>query len=462
GIWDHAHNDYLELAAEGGLAAVALVLLFALALLRAAARRPALAEPAGAPSPDRERSAPHPGGIGLPDWRAALGQPSVLRWGLVGGVTAILAHSLVDFGLRMPANFLSLMVVLALLVLSGAPQPAGGARALRLLVVLLLAAAAPQVANSARILAGASPLSPRDCLEEGDLLLAEQGDGGQPRALALIRRALDRSPANLEAHEALAVALGPRPEAEEALRRALALSPWSGEVHDRLGLQLWARGTRAAGAAELEESMFRFPSLASHAYLGPAGPLEPRDAGQLIQALDEGDVLGVHLAALDDEMAAAIGRGLDRALREPTAGEERAAIVEDLATLLEARRRWSEAARALLAEADHGAGSGRRQARAARDYLEAGDRAGAERSLLDALVESPGQGDLYRTLAVDVYAARGDFSAAESVLHAGEQNAFDMLPVYHGVTEVLARRESMGTAEAAAAPFRPPALEDPD
>src|SRR5439155_1186223 len=212
---------------------VALVLLFALALLRAAARRPALAEPAGAPSPDRERSAPHPGGIGLPDWRAALGQPSVLRWGLVGGVTAILAHSLVEFGLRIPAN--------------------------------------------------------------------------------------------LEAHEALAVALGPSPEAEEALRRALALSPWSGEVHDRLGLQLWARGARAEGAAELEESMFRFPSLASHAYLGPAGPLEARDAGQLIQALDEGDVLGVRLAALDDEMAAAIGRGLDRALREPTAGEERAA-----------------------------------------------------------------------------------------------------------------------------------------
>ena len=116
----------------------------------------------------------------------------------------------------------------------------------------------------------------------------------------------------------------------------------------------------------------------------------------------------------------------------------------------------------MLAEADHGAGSGRRLARAARDYLEAGDRAGAERSLLDALLQSPGQGDLYRTLAVDVYAARGDFSAAESVLHAGEQNAFDMLPVYHGVTEVLARRESMGTAEAAAAPFGPPALEDPE
>src|SRR5439155_16964028 len=185
GIWDHAHNDYLELATEGGLAGVVFVLLFALALVRAAARRPAL-DPVAAPGPDRERAAPHARGFELPDWRAALGQPAFLRWGLVGGVAAILAHSLIDFGLRMPANFLSLMVVLALLVLSGAPQPAGGTRALRVLVVLLLAAAAPQVANTARVLAGASPLSPRDCLEAGDLLLAEQGEGGPPGALALI------------------------------------------------------------------------------------------------------------------------------------------------------------------------------------------------------------------------------------------------------------------------------------
>ncbi|TMA45063.1 MAG: O-antigen ligase family protein [Deltaproteobacteria bacterium] len=460
GIWDHAHNDYLELAAEGGLAGVAVVLLFAFALVRAAARRPAPSGPAAAPALDRERSAPHAREFELPDWRAALEQPSFLRWGLVGGVAAILVHSLIDFGLRMPANFLSLMVVLALLVLSGPPQPAGGTRALRLLVVLLLAAAVPQVVNSARMLAGASPLSPGDCLAAGDLLLAEQGDGGQPRALALIRRALDRSPASLEAHQALAAALGPGPEAEAALRRALALSPWSGEVRDGLGLQLWARGARTEGAAELEESMFRFPSLASHAYLGPAGPLEARDAGQLIHALDEGDVLGVRLTALEDEVAEAIGRGLDRALREPIAGEERAAIVEDLATLLEVRGRWSEAARALLAEADGGAGSGRRLARAARDYLKAGDRAGAERSLLAALVQSPGRGDLYRTLAVDVYAARGDFPAAESVLHAGEQNALDMLPVYHGVTEVLARRESTRADEATGAALRPRALED--
>jgi len=59
---------------------------------------------------------------------------------------------------------------------------------------------------------------------------------------------------------------------------------------------------------------------------------------------------------------------------------------------------------------------------------------------------------------VDVYAARGDFPAAESVLQAGERNALDMLPVYEGVTEVLARRESMGIEKVASAepPPSPP------
>src|SRR5207249_10970941 len=90
-------------------------------------------------------------------------------------------------------------------------------------------------------------------------------------------------------------------------------------------------------------------------------------------------------------------------------------------------------------------------ARAARDYLKADDKAAAEQALRAALERAPERGDLYRTLAVDVYAARGDFPAAESVLQAGERNALDMLPVYEGVTEVLARRESMGVEKMASA-----------
>src|SRR2546422_1631906 len=213
------------------------------------------------------------------------------------------------------------------------------------------------------------------------------------------------------------------PAAVAALRRALALSPWSPEVRDRLALQLWARGERQESAAELEESMFRFPSLSSHAYLSP--PSE-RDH----QGIADDDPSG-RLAALDAEMAEAIGRGLERALGS-AAGGERTAIVEDLASMLEARGHWREAAAALQAEAGRNAEVSGQLARAARDYLKADDKAAAEQVLRAALERAPERGDLYRTLAVDVYAARGDFPAAESVLQAGGRQAPAMAPGFEG------------------------------
>src|SRR5256885_16568693 len=93
-------------------------------------------------------------------------------------------------------------------------------------------------------------------------------------------------------------------------------------------------------------------------------------------------------------------------------------------------------------------------ARAARDYLKADDKAAAEQVLRVALERAPERGDLYRTLAVDVYAARGDFPAAESVLQAGGGNALGKLPVYEGGTGGLARRETMGGVKVSRA--RPP------
>src|SRR5437867_2085498 len=216
-MWDHAHNDYLELAAENGIAGVALVMLFALAVLRASRREQPIRAvqvrlgPHEPPSEDLHS-------FELPEWRAALREHPFIRCGLAGGVAAALAQSLVDFGLHMPANFLALMVVVALLVLSGRSQRAGGTGALGLLLVLLVAAAGPQLANSARLLAGAAPVSSRDCLEKADLVLAEDGDRG--RALALVRRGLDRSPASLEGHEALAAALEPGPAAAVSTGRS--------------------------------------------------------------------------------------------------------------------------------------------------------------------------------------------------------------------------------------------------
>src|SRR5205823_6385668 len=165
GIWDHAHNDYLEAAAENGVVGVALMMLFALAVLRATRREQPVCAVQVRHGP-HEPATEDARGCELPEWRAALGEHALLRCGLAGGVA-----------------------------------------------------------------------------------LAEEGDRG--RALALVVRALDRSPANLEGHEALATALGQDSAAEAALRRALVLSPWSPEVRDRLALQLWARGARQEGAAEL-------------------------------------------------------------------------------------------------------------------------------------------------------------------------------------------------------------------
>src|SRR5205809_6432667 len=98
-------------------------------------------------------------------------------------------------------------------------------------------------------------------------------------------------------------------------------------------------------------------------------------------------------------MAEAIGRGLERALGS-TAGGERTAIVEDLASMLEARGQWREAAAALQAEAGGNAEVSGQLARAARDYIKADDKAAAEKALREALDHVPVRGGLYRKLAV--------------------------------------------------------------
>jgi predicted Zn-dependent protease len=156
-------------------------------------------------------------------------------------------------------------------------------------------------------------------------------------------------------------------------------------------------------------------------------------------------------------MLDAVERGLSRALQAtPTRSET---LVDDLATLREARGQWAEAAVALSGQPEETT-EVMTLARAARDYLQAGDVRAAERLLLAALRRQPGQGALYRRLAVDVYAARGDFPTAERVLRDGEQHAFDRLPVYQAMTEVLARRDTALAAEVAGP--HPPPREDGD
>lgn len=477
GIWDHAHDDYLELAAETGIAGVAIVVAFFVAVARTLlvdrGRRRAAAERA-----ERRRCGNGtPPGFEVPEWRAALRDRGNLRWGFVGGIAAILIQSSVDFALHLPASFLLMMTLGALLVVANRPRAAAaaaaaeppallvdpaadlaaataqrrrGASPILALTALLAVAASIQAANGVRVLAGATPLAPAAALEQADLVLAAGGNGSVETALALVRTALDRAPADRAAHEAEAAVLGTGPEAEAAWRRAIALSPWAPELHDGLALALWQEDRRDAALAEIEESMFRYPYLVSHAYLGPASDVVTRGAGEWLRVLAEGDTLALRLAALDDALASAIRRGLERALAASADGPVRAAIVDDLATLLEAREHFADAAAMLRAEAERSEDGRAYLARAGRAALAARDLDGAEATLLAALTRTPEQGRLYRDLALGVYAARGDFESAETVLRAGERNAVDLLPIHRGVSELVVRRESSRRREAAA------------
>jgi O-antigen ligase/tetratricopeptide (TPR) repeat protein len=434
GIWDHAHDEYLELAAETGILGTALAALFAIAVARAvrSARRKMLLADGR-----RERRSRSFGET--PDWQAALGDHRTLAWGLAGGIAAVLVHSAMEFGLHMPGNFVLLMVLVGLVVVGLPAREGRTSYGLAAFAALGAAAAVPVVWNAALVLSDRTPLSPDSALVAADRAFSEDNDA--PRAQALVRAAIDRSPAYRDAHEMLAHVLGPGPDGDEALRRALRLEPWYVPGRDDLAFRLWHRGEREAAATELEESLYRFPYLVSHAFLGSAAELTPGDGPYVVRALADGDFVTAHLASLPPALTDAIARGLDRALAETPAGEKHTGIVADRVTLFEARERWAEAADMLRAEARLDDTDDRSLGHAARDYLKVNDLGRAEEALLAALLRNPERGSLYQRLAVDVYTVNGDFPLAEKVVEAGERNAVDMLPVYDASADVIAKRE---------------------
>lgn len=440
GIWEHAHDDYLELAAETGVAGVAIVAWFAFLVVSAARGRGGAGDADDAAAPRTAR----PAGFAPADWRAAFSRASWLRFGVCGGITAILVHSFVDFGLRLPANLLLLGVLAGMLLLARpvrAPRPSYAVAAFGL---LLAAPAVPLTVGALRELAGGAPASAASAIARADAALAEDDD--RPRAVALARRAVELSPANRAAHEEMAIALGDGSESEQALRRAIALDPWAVELRDWLASRLAARGEDARAAAELEESIARYPYVVSHVLPEPASAgAEP--AGWLADLAGQ-DTLRVRLAALDPALADAVERGLERALAERPAGRERQVVADDLVLLLEARGRHDEAGATLRDTAGITPEDAPRLARAAANFLQAGDAGAAQEVLVAALKLTPERGDLYRRLAVDVFAARGDFASAEQVLRVAQLNSQDMIPVYRGLTRVLSMRESARFAAA--------------
>jgi O-antigen ligase/tetratricopeptide (TPR) repeat protein len=130
-LWEHAHNDYLEASVEGGFPQLVLLLVAAAIVFRAGLRA------------YRRSGEPRPG---------AAAEGALVLGGLFG-FTAVLVHSLGDFGLHMPAIVVLVTVLAAQLVAAGdrartesAPaagtdQPTGGITWVLVAAACLLVAA---------------------------------------------------------------------------------------------------------------------------------------------------------------------------------------------------------------------------------------------------------------------------------------------------------------------------------
>jgi hypothetical protein len=101
-IFAHAHNEYLQLLAEGGLL-VAVPALAVLAALVVLGRR-RLREESAAPA---ERSRPTGAGLDVATW---------LRIGAAAGLVAIAAQSVVEYSLQRAGNMALAIVLLAILL----------------------------------------------------------------------------------------------------------------------------------------------------------------------------------------------------------------------------------------------------------------------------------------------------------------------------------------------------------
>ena len=451
GILDHAHNDYLELAAETGAVGMAIAFWFVCSVAVAVwrLRRGAVHDLGlvlrGEGGRGASRAARRPDGFEIPEWRRAIRHHHLIRWGLAGGVVAILVHCLVEFALRMPANLLLLMVLVAMMVLSAGSLRPGRVAAVGVLFSCLLAAAIPPAVNAFLVYLDRDPISPRDQIERADYLVSEDPEEGYDRAVSLARKAVDAAPACIEAHEMMAEALGPGSEGVGSLKRAVLLQPWAVERRDALGVRLLEEGDIEGGARELGESMFRYPYLVMHGYLSLA--VQPDrstdiDLSQALRRLDQPVTMQSRIASIDPQVAESLEQGLRRAMDEPSVGiRSRPKITEELAQFLETR---GEAGRAgdLLLEQGRAIQDVPFLRRAAADHLSVKDYASAERALLAAMLLAPDQATIYTSLATQVYAPLGEYDRADSVLDAGRRNAADLLPLHRSMSELLNLRKS--------------------
>jgi Flp pilus assembly protein TadD len=237
-----AHNDYLQLAAETGVAGALLVLAaafgLALCLGRGLARRSSASRP------------------------------------LVAALSAALAglavHETVDFDLQIPAIAV-LAAVLAGAGLRSMPVPTWRPSPRKRLAACGVALAAALV------------------LVVAALGTASRDGTAAPTTVAEALRLVDARPTRAGTHLALYYLLErelPDAPRTRELEIATRLDPQSPFAHDALAVDLARRGERAAALAAIEQSVFVAPQASGHFYL--RARLAPYLSGDEVEAIERG------------------------------------------------------------------------------------------------------------------------------------------------------------------------------
>ncbi|MBV8055463.1 MAG: O-antigen ligase family protein, partial [Deltaproteobacteria bacterium] len=231
-----AEDDYLQFAAENGVAGLIILLTFGILVIRALAA-------------------------------AASGMPPE-RWplfaGLLGGLGGALVQEFVDSSLHIPANALLFTILLALLLRVALAEPGGKHEHLN----------APERAvhsSSLRLL-----LAPATII----LVIAAWNQDGRaypyrldhPADLIMAGHNLREHPAMAAAHLALArmVPMNAIEFQRSELAAAVWLDPNEPLARDLLARNLLLAGRKAEAFAQLSNSVYRAPFLDLHYYLAPS------------------------------------------------------------------------------------------------------------------------------------------------------------------------------------------------
>jgi O-antigen ligase/tetratricopeptide (TPR) repeat protein len=380
-----AHNDYVQLMAETGLAGFGmLAALFALA------------------------------GRGV--WSgftrlSAVQAPMVAA--MLGGIAAMGVHELVDFSFRIPANAALFTVLLALVVRLSAAE-----------------GRAPALDEPRR---GAIRLWPL-CVAAFFLVLSGAVFLQRARAYpdyvpASIRPSEARElvfhhPARSAAHLSLALILNDPNQKLEELATAVWLDPTNPHLRDIYARYLTRAGNPGAAAKQIALSVFNSPGWDSHPYLN--------------------DRIIPWFSRSERE---AVEKGFKRAIAQgyPNAVDGLGSFYDTLGRLSEEARLYEDAAERAVdpARRDHYLVS------AGQAYAQAGDPDRAESMLLRAERADPARPESYESLVRLVYGPQKKLADAQAVVRQGLNYGIDPALLYDSLAAAADRAGDPAMAEKA-------------